>query len=417
MKVERKKMGKGAICCALAKKEGSGRRRIVFELLEIAVFDLLHEGFALEQVALEVNGELTRHDEELVVGHFGKRDGAACRNEMRAPLEDKASVPESEDGEQGNRGDKGGALGAEQLSGTIEENGETENKKWSERNEKAIAVGRDAGPIGVTGDEKVKSEKGREKRGAGTALPPPENKKAGDSEEKNWRPGKKAVIGGEEDIEECGGGPEPVPKRYVAGLEGAAVNKIVSDESGEQTDQENGGEEQVPQEQSRNAQRRIGRGGRVGAKGEVILAEDFDHKDGEDHGIGVVNVKHEAGDYGEDQPLRERARGTRFEPIPKKKGHGERSMRMRPRGIEIHVHRKRAGPPDGKRGEERPALFHILARQAEGQKQTEESVDGGGEGHSDAVRRGKTVGSNRGTQDAREKDAYMRDEEKGRPKN
>ena len=64
------------------KKEGSGRRRIVFELLEIAVFDLLHEGFALEEVALEVGRELAGDHEELVVGNFGERDGAAGGNEM-----------------------------------------------------------------------------------------------------------------------------------------------------------------------------------------------------------------------------------------------------------------------------------------------------------------------------------------------
>src|SRR6267378_1042066 len=97
MKVERKKMGKGAICCALAKKEGSGRRRIVFELLEIAVFDLLHEGFALEEIALEIGGELTGDDEKLVVGHFGKRDGAAHGNYMGTPLENKAGVPSNQE--------------------------------------------------------------------------------------------------------------------------------------------------------------------------------------------------------------------------------------------------------------------------------------------------------------------------------
>src|SRR6266566_1979258 len=256
---------------------------------------------------------------------------------MRAPLEDEAPVPESEDGEQGNHSDKGGALGAEELTGTIEKNGEAENKKRSERNEKAIAEGRDTGPIGVTGDEKIKGKKGCEKGSASAALPPPENKKADDAEEKDGRPGKKAMVGGEKDIEKCGGGPEPVPKRYVARLEAVAVNKIAADESGEQTDQENGCEEHVSKKQSRNAQRRIGRGGRVAAKGEVVLAEGFESGNGEDHGVGVVNVKHEASDYGEDQPLRERARGTRFMPIPKEKSHGERRMRMGPRGIEIHV--------------------------------------------------------------------------------
>jgi len=137
------------------KKTASRRGSIVFELLEVAVFDLLHEGFALEEVALEVGGELAGDDEELVVGDFGKRDGAACKNEMRAPLEDEASVPESEAGEKSASGGKSGAAGAEELSGAVKENGEAENEKWSERNEKAVAVGRDAGPIGVTGDEKI----------------------------------------------------------------------------------------------------------------------------------------------------------------------------------------------------------------------------------------------------------------------
>jgi len=53
---------------------------IVFELLGVAIFNLLHEGFALEEVAREVGGELPGNDEELVVGHIGKRDGAVCRN-------------------------------------------------------------------------------------------------------------------------------------------------------------------------------------------------------------------------------------------------------------------------------------------------------------------------------------------------
>ena len=49
-------------------------------MLGVAIFNLLHEGFALEEVAREVGGELPGNDEELVVGHIGKRDGAVCRN-------------------------------------------------------------------------------------------------------------------------------------------------------------------------------------------------------------------------------------------------------------------------------------------------------------------------------------------------
>ena len=122
-------------------------------------------------------------------------------------MEHEADVPESEEGENGASGGESGATGTEELSGAVEENGEAKNKKRSERNEKAVAVRRDAGPIGVAGDEKIKGEKGGEKRSANAALPAPENKKAGDGKRKNGSPEHEAVIRGEEHREKCGGKP------------------------------------------------------------------------------------------------------------------------------------------------------------------------------------------------------------------
>ncbi len=104
-------------------------------------------------------------------------------------------------------------------------------------------------------------------------------------------------------------------------------------------------------------------------------------------------------------------------PIPKEKSHGERGMRVGPGRIEIHVDGQRTGPPDGERGEERPALFDILAGEAKGQEQAEKTVDGRGEGHGDAVGSRETVGGDGGTEGAGEKDAGVREEEKRRPKN
>src|SRR6266550_8999157 len=231
------------------KKEGAGRRRSVFELLEIAVFDLLHEGFALEEVALEVGGELAGDDEKLVVGHFGNREGAARWNEMGTPLEHEAGIPKSGDGKQGDRGGESGAAGAEELSGAIEENGEAENEKCSERNEKAVTIGRDASPIGVTGDENVKGEEGGEQRSADERFAAPEEEEPDDGEKKDGRPGKQSVIGREEHVEEGGGEPEPVPERAVAGFESATVNKIARDESRQQADEDSAGEEQVAEEE------------------------------------------------------------------------------------------------------------------------------------------------------------------------
>ena len=235
------------------KKEGSGRRRSVFELLEIAVFDLLHEGFALEEVGLKVGGELAGNDEKLVVGHFGERDGAAGGNEMGTPLEHEAGVPESEDGDDDAGGCESGAARGEELSGAIEKNGEAENKKWCEGNEKAIAIGRDAGPVRVTGDEKIKSEECGEQRRADARLAAREEEESDDGEKKNGRPGEEAVIGREEHVEEGGREPEPIPERDVTGFESASVNKIARDERRQQAGEDNGGEEQVAEEEFRDA--------------------------------------------------------------------------------------------------------------------------------------------------------------------
>ena len=102
-------------------------------------------------------------------------------------------------------------------------------------------------------------------------------------------------------------------------------------------------------------------------------------------------------------------------PIPKEKRDDKFGMRVRPRGVEIHVNGERAGPPDGKRGEQSPALFDILARQAEGQEQAKKTIDGCGEGHGDSIWSGKAVSGDRGTEGASEKDGGMRKEEKRRP--
>ena len=146
---------------------------------------------------MQIGGELARNDEKLVADDFGKRNGAASANEMRAPLENEAGVPEGEDSENEKREGKSGAAGMEELSGAIEENSEAENEEGRETNEKAVAVGRDAGPIGITGNENIKSEKGGENRSAGAALPTPKDEETGDGKKKYGSPGEKAVVGGE----------------------------------------------------------------------------------------------------------------------------------------------------------------------------------------------------------------------------
>src|SRR5260370_36853242 len=100
-----------------------------FELLNVVVLGLLHQWFATEKIGLEIGRELAGHDEKLVVDDFGKRNGAACGNEMSTPLEDEAGVPESGNYQKGERGGESGAAGAEELSGAIEENEQAGNEK------------------------------------------------------------------------------------------------------------------------------------------------------------------------------------------------------------------------------------------------------------------------------------------------
>jgi hypothetical protein len=105
-------------------KDASRRRGIVFELLDVATLDLLHEGLALEEVTLEVGGELAWHDEKLIVHHFGERDRPTRGDKMRTPLEHEADVPDSEGGEKSASGGERGAARMEGLSGAVDENGE-----------------------------------------------------------------------------------------------------------------------------------------------------------------------------------------------------------------------------------------------------------------------------------------------------
>ena len=44
-------------------KKESGRGRVLFELLDVALLDLLHEALTLEDVTTKIGGKLPRHHE------------------------------------------------------------------------------------------------------------------------------------------------------------------------------------------------------------------------------------------------------------------------------------------------------------------------------------------------------------------
>ena len=166
-------------------------------MLDVTSLDLLHESFTFEEIALKIGGNLRRDGKKLIVNHFRDRNGAARRNQMRAPLEDQANVPKSSERKKSDEGGESGALGMEDPGGAIEKYGEAENEERGERNKKTIAVGRNAGPVRITGDKEIKSEKGGERGCAREWLPTPEKEETGDGEEKNGSPCDETVIGRE----------------------------------------------------------------------------------------------------------------------------------------------------------------------------------------------------------------------------
>ena len=48
----------------------SGRGRVLFELLDVALLDLLHEALTLEDVTTKIGGKLPRPHENLIVRDF-----------------------------------------------------------------------------------------------------------------------------------------------------------------------------------------------------------------------------------------------------------------------------------------------------------------------------------------------------------
>src|SRR6267142_2087120 len=220
-------------------------------------------------------------------------------------------------------------MGTEELRGAIEENGEAEDEKRGERNEKAVAERRNARPIGVTGDEKIKSQEGGEEWSADARLAPAKENQSGNREKKDRGPDKQSVIGSEEHGEEDRGAPEPISERDVAGFECSAVEDVACDESGQQTDEHDKPEEEVTNEQIGKARCFGSTATRAAAEGREILGHRFNDENGQHHGVGVIDVEHEAGDESEQQPLRERTRGTRLMPIPEEESDGESRMRVR----------------------------------------------------------------------------------------
>src|SRR5256885_9387315 len=381
-----------------------------FELLDVALLDLVHEFFAAEKIVVEEAGELARDDDEMVVSSFSEGYGAARGNKMGAPLKHETEIPENETEEKRNGGERGGTERGKFLGDALQKNGEADDEENGERNEKTIAEGRDAGPVRIRGDEIVESENGADD---GAAVPrglAPEEKNSNGGEDEQRRPGKEAVVGGEKNLKKIGRLPVPERDGNVTGLEERAVDDFLGNESGEETDEQRDGKNYVTAEQCWNG------GGAVLLDGVAESEERFGCQQNEQHGVGVINVEHEAGDEAEEDPLGDGAVVATVQPVREEDGDDESRVSVRPGWIEVHVDGERAAAPNGEIGEESPTFGDKFFGETKGEEESEKTVDRCAKGHRVAIRRGETVGGHAGPEGAGDKNATVRHEKKRRPK-
>jgi len=382
-----------------------------FELLDVALLDLAHEIFAAEEIVVEEAGELARDDDELVVSSFAEGYGAARGNKMGAPLKHETEIPENETEEQRNGGERGGTERGKFLGEALQKNGEADDEEYGERNEKPIAEGRDAGPVRIRSDEIVESENGAEDGTADARRFAPKEKNANGGEKEKRRPGKEAVIGGEKNLEEVRRLPIPARDGNVAGFEERAVNDFFGEQSGEKTDEERDGENDVASEKR-------GNGGWAAAllDGVAKSEERFGCRQNEEHGVGVIDVEHEAGDEAEENPLGDGAVVASAQPVREEHGDDESGVGVGPGGVEVHIDGERAAAPNGESGEESPKFGDEFPGETKGEEEGQETVERCAKGHRVTIRRGETVGGDGGPEGASDKNATVRNEQERRPK-
>ena len=69
---------------------------VILELLQVALFDLMHEVVALKEVGAHVTTDFVWDNCELIMRSQAEGYGAACGNQVYAPLVNETQIPEYE---------------------------------------------------------------------------------------------------------------------------------------------------------------------------------------------------------------------------------------------------------------------------------------------------------------------------------
>ena len=216
-----------------------------FNVLDVALFNVTHQLASVGNVTLHSSGDLDRHHRYLIVRCLAPGNRAASGNQVRAPLEDEAKIPEN----QQDCGSLGGQPGVAFVPGAreiVDEACEAENEKNGEGDEEAVAEGREAVPILITADHIEKCGESNDRKKAENFVALAQQPHSDYGGEGDGRPAEEAVIGGEENFEE--GGRIEEPTLAVAKIEITAINYFLGDEGGQKGSDEGKRKRRVLQE-------------------------------------------------------------------------------------------------------------------------------------------------------------------------
>src|ERR1700693_392355 len=115
------------------------RRPRVPHLFYILFFDPVHLFFPLEQISAEVRPNFPWNHKKLVVYHFPKRNLAAYRQQVLAPLINESGIPDRQQNYHSTSGHKRPRAIVKITAEAFQQQSQPKNKNGRQRNQKAVS--------------------------------------------------------------------------------------------------------------------------------------------------------------------------------------------------------------------------------------------------------------------------------------
>ena len=172
-------------------------------------------------------------------------------------------------------------------------------------------------PVGIAGNDVIKSSSGNGEIACEGFCMERREKEAEDGQNQDRRPTQEPVFGGKQDQTPVGRAPVPVGCGVGTEAEKSSEDDVASDESGQEHEYHGDREGHICHEE-RSGRAEIPRAPEI-----PIRAKGFDQGKEKKHTVWKIDIGHQAGEEAKKSPLKEGAAIPRALPIPEKEGHGK----------------------------------------------------------------------------------------------